>query len=120
MCKGAGPRIIRDVVTDRTPLLAEVDRLLRTPLEGDKVPVLDRIDETLTEASACALILEAERLRLERAISRATVAMLGDGRPPCEELGALTRRVQATNRELRMLRAKLRSLRVRQREIRAA
>jgi hypothetical protein len=47
----------------------QIEDLLNAPASGAEAPTLARLEEALTEGYAQALVLEAERLRLERRIS---------------------------------------------------
>jgi len=47
----------------------QIEDLLNAPASGAGAPTLARLEEALTEGYAQALVLEAERLRLERRIS---------------------------------------------------
>lgn len=103
------------------PLMTEMHRLLERDFEGDASPVLTRIEETLTEGSARALLLEAERHRIAQAIGDLTsrIARAGDD-APVDELSGLISRLQAADGDLNRLRSMLGSLRLMHREIRAA
>ncbi|HVP74755.1 MAG TPA: hypothetical protein VMS63_01945 [Gaiellaceae bacterium] len=49
--------------------MEQIEDLLNAPASGAEAPTLARLEEALTEGYAQALVLEAERLRLERRIS---------------------------------------------------
>jgi hypothetical protein len=67
-------------VATKDPLLAEISALLADPADSDDP---DRLERTLTDGYARALLLEAQHRRFERQ------GELTDARQAGEELGAL-------------------------------
>jgi predicted nucleic acid-binding Zn-ribbon protein len=94
-------------------LLAEIGRLLAGP-EGRDDPA--RLERTLTDGYAQALLLEAEQHRLRRRLAEAAVEPAG--RASREEVSALQRRLQAHDVNLAQLRRQL--VRLHRRHSRAA
>ena len=73
---------------------------------------VERIERTLTDGYARALILDAERLRLERRLTEAARSLQpGDPEEKTIELSELARRLGGNARELGELRARLGELR---------
>jgi len=87
--------------------MAEIRSLLDLPA-GTELPPRADVEDTLTSGYAYALVLERDRLRLERAL-RALVR--SNGRADRRELVALSGRLDAADQELAGVRAMLASLR---------
>jgi hypothetical protein len=89
---------------------AQIAELLRAA--GDeRGPSLERLEDTLTAGYACALALEAERMRIERRIAE-VAGKLGDADSELrtEELTALSSRLTSADSDLTKLRGILTSL----------
>jgi hypothetical protein len=103
------------------PLRDEIAELLRMPEDGADAPSLDAIESTLTDGYAEALVLEAERSRIERRLGEvARDAGEVSAHSVAAELTALSERLDAADGELARLRTLLRSLQVVRRRRRAA
>src|SRR5438105_1416654 len=87
---------------DTQELSAEIAALLGAPTDGDGAPSLSDLEDTLTTGYARALALEAERTRIERALTGAT------GHDLAEQQSRLTD-VERSLTDLRRLLAPLRS-----------
>jgi hypothetical protein len=95
-------------VPKKDPLLDEISALLEGGEEGDDP---DRLERTLTDGYARALLLEAEHRRLEKQIGILTVS-LGEGDASARrELVALLRLMKRREGDLGTLRALLGRLR---------
>jgi hypothetical protein len=103
------------------PLQEEIARLLRMPEEGAGAPTVDTIETTLTDGYAEALVLEAERSRIERRLG-AVVKDAGEvsAHSVAAELADLSKRLEAADGELARLRTLLHDLQVVRRRRRAA
>jgi ABC-type phosphate transport system auxiliary subunit len=103
------------------PLRDEIAELLRMPEEGPGAPSLDAIESTLTDGYAEALVLEAERSRIERRLGEvARDAGEVSAHSVAAELTELSGRLDAADGELARLRLLLRSLQGVRRRRRAA
>ncbi len=96
-------------MAEADPLFDEIASLLSGPGDCDDAAHLER---TLTDGYARVLLLEAERLRLEKEIGRLTrtVELRRQG-SPAHELSALADRIETQADDLRALRALLAPLR---------
>jgi hypothetical protein len=97
---------------DEDALLHDIRALVQAPLDGRPADVRARVERILTDGYAQALVLEGERLQIEREIGAVT-ARLGspEGRNLTGELSELTHRLGRTDRALGELRSLLASLR---------
>ena len=97
---------------DEKALLEHIRALIHAPLEGDAPEARARVERTLTDGYAHALLLEGERRQLERRIGEVT-ARLGTGERDSlvGELSALSQKLSRTDRALAELRGVLASLR---------
>ena len=100
------------------PLRDEITELLRMPEDGVGAPSLDIIESTLTDGYAEALVLEAERTRIERRLGE--VARDAGGEENLREFARLAESLEAADGELESLRSLLRNLQVRRRLVRSA
>jgi hypothetical protein len=96
-------------------VLQDIRSLSATP-----APRLDRVERTLTDGYACALEIEAERLRLQRQLEQRAVALGRRSGPPVEEVAGLARGVVRACEELAELRAALERLAAVAQRLRAA
>jgi hypothetical protein len=94
----------------QTTVLLEIEELLNAPSDGAGAPTLERLEDTLTEGYAQALVLEAERLRLERRLGE--VARDVDSPDPAE-VASIGCRLTRADGELARLRGLLVPLRER-------
>ena len=98
----------RSAVDDRLPgVMAEIRSLLDLPAGAEPPPRAD-VEDTLTSGYAYALVLERDRLRLEREL-RALVR--SSDRADQRKLAALSGRLDAADQELAGVRALLSTLR---------
>ena len=96
---------------DTTALIDRVRRLLEAPLDGSPRSRA-RIEYTLTEGYARALMLEAERRRLEQRIAELTTVLDRDAvDDELSELAILAQRRTRADGEISRLRAILSMLR---------
>ena len=99
----------------------KIEQLLCAPTNGAEAPTLARLEETLTDGYARALVLEAERSRLERRLGEAAHELDGAaGAGVAEEMGSLARRLRRTDGELTQLRSLLGTLHTRTSSARGA
>jgi hypothetical protein len=106
------------MTTDQKTILAEIEALLEPGAQTS----LAVLEHTLTAGYAAALMLEAERWRLERRIAE-TAGLLGEGqggRGKTQEIAKLARRLAVADDEIVHLRQMLTTLRERTDEARAA
>ena len=97
------------VPSDLAPLLARIRVLVEEPAPEEPALLLKRMERTLTDGYAHALVLEAETLRIEREMDAAiasTTAGEDAGR-----VGVLADRLAAVEHDLARLRAVLDALR---------
>ena len=93
---------------DQDTLLDDIRALMDAPRDGDRA----RVERTLTDGYAHALVLETERLRIEREIDEVTARLgAGEGDGLVGELSALSQKLGGTERALAELRFLLASLR---------
>ena len=91
--------------------MTDLDERISELMAGPESNV-ERIERTLTDGYARALILDAERLRLERRLTEAARSLQpGDPEGKTIELSELARRLGGNARELGELRARLGELR---------
>jgi ABC-type phosphate transport system auxiliary subunit len=110
------------VATEAIPaLLEQIDELLAEPYSAGKPATLDRLERTLTDGYAHALVLEAERWRLEQRLSE-LAGELHEGNQDLKsrELVQLSRRLSSNGTALQGLRSTLTRLRARASDVRAA
>jgi hypothetical protein len=105
------------MTNDQKTILAEIEALLEPGAETG----LAVLEHTLTAGYATALMLEAERWRLERRIAEAA-GLLGEGqgRGKTQEIAKLARRLAHADDEIVRLRTMLGTLRERTDKARAA
>jgi hypothetical protein len=98
------------------PLQDEIADLLRLPENGAGAPSLDAIESTLTNGYAAALVLEAERTRIERRLGE-VVRDAGEvsAHSTAAELAELSERLDTADGELTRLRSLLQTLQARRR-----
>jgi hypothetical protein len=87
--------------------MAEIRSLLDLPAGAELPPRAD-VEDTLTSGYAYALVLERDRLRIERALR---TLVRSEEWPDQDEVTALTRRLARADQELAGVRAMLASLR---------
>ena len=93
------------------PLMRAENVLISALIAGPESNV-ERIERTLTDGYARALILDAERLRLERRLAEAACNLQpGDREEKTVEVSELAMRLNGNARELDELRARLGELR---------
>lgn len=96
-------------VSKKDPLLDEISSLLAAGEDGDDPA---RLERTLTDGYARALLLEAERRRLQKQIGSLTVTFgEADAAVARRELATLVRKVKRYEGDLGALRAQLGRLR---------
>ena len=99
-------------------LLDDIRALMQAPLDRGGTETRARVERTLTDGYAHALVLEGERLQLERRIGAVTAQLgNGEGNGLVGELSELSERLSRTDRALAELRSLLASLRDRLRAI---
>jgi ABC-type phosphate transport system auxiliary subunit len=106
---------------ETTSLYEDIHALLEEAPGGEEGAFLARLEHTLTDGYARALVLEAERVRLERRMDELTDGLRDDpADAPTDELATVARRLSDADTELSSLRGTLARLRARARAIRAA
>jgi hypothetical protein len=98
---------------DQKALLDDIQALMQAPLDRDAAEGRARVERVLTDGYAHALVLEGERLRIERQIGAVTARLHagGGGKRLAGELSELSKRLSGTDRALMELRTLLASLR---------
>lgn len=101
-------------------LLEQIDGLLAEPPSEGEPATLDRLERTLTDGYAYALVLEAERWRLEQRLSELAGELHeGNQELKSEELAQISRRLSSNGTALTGLRSTLTRLRARTAAVRA-
>jgi ABC-type phosphate transport system auxiliary subunit len=110
------------MTTEAIPaLLEQIDDLLTEPTHADETRSLARFERVLTDGYAYALVLEAERSRIERRMTELTGELDSDGaQEKAQELAQLSRRLSNNDTVLTGLRATLMRLRARVAAVRAS
>jgi ABC-type phosphate transport system auxiliary subunit len=110
------------VTTEAIPaLLEQIDELLAEPPLTGEAQTLARLERTLTDGYAYALVLEAERWRLEQRMSELAGELHeGNQELKSRELAQLSRRLSTNGTALTGLRSTLMRLRARASAVRAA
>jgi hypothetical protein len=88
-------------VLDRVAVLDDI----RT-LTASSAPLLDQVERTLADGYACALGIEATRLRLQRELEDRAAGLSG-GTGPVDEVAGLAQGIARADEELAELRAAL-------------
>jgi hypothetical protein len=97
---------------DQQGLLDDIRELMHAPLDRDAAEGRARVERVLTDGYAHALVLEGERLQIERRIGAVTARIgEGQGRGLAGELSELSSRLSHTDGALAELRGLLASLR---------
>ena len=106
---------------ETSTLYEDIHALLQEAPGAEQGAFLARLEHTLTDGYARALVLEAERVRLERRMDELTDGLREDpADAPTDELATVARRLSDADTELSTLRGILAHLRARARAIRAA
>lgn len=93
-------------------LLEQIDELLAEPRSEGAPATLDRLERTLTDGYAYALVLESERWRLEQRLSELAGELHeGDQDVKSQELAQISRRLSSNGTALQGLRSTLARLR---------
>ena len=93
-------------------LLEQIDELLTEPRSAAEPVTLARLERTLTDGYAHALVLEAERWRLEQRLTELAGELHeGDQERKSQELAQISRRLSSTGTALQGLRSTLTRLR---------
>jgi hypothetical protein len=100
--------IIASVVANASDCSAVLEDI-RT-LTATRAPLLDQVERALVDGYACALGIEAERLRLQRRLEDRAVALGESSGPGVEEVAGLAQGVARADEELAELRAALAGL----------
>jgi hypothetical protein len=97
---------------DQDALLDDIRTLMEAPLDGRHADERAHVERILTDGYAQALVLEGERLQLERQIGAVTAKLgAGGGNGLAGELSELSDRLSLTDSTLSELRSLLASLR---------
>ena len=106
---------------ETTSLYEDIHALLEEAPGAEEGAFLARLEHTLTDGYARALVLEAERVRLERRMDELPDGLREDpADAPPDELATVARRLSDADTELSSLRGTLARLRARARAIRSA
>jgi hypothetical protein len=87
---------------DRVALLEDIRVLTAAP-----APALDQVERTLADGYACALGIEAQRIRLQRELEGRAAGLSGGTGPRVDEVAGLARGIARADEELSELRAAL-------------
>lgn len=87
---------------DRVAVLADIRQLTAT-----SAPQLEQVERTLADGYACALGIEAQRLRLRRELEGQAASLAGTRGPKVDDLAGLARGIVQADEELAELRAAL-------------
>jgi hypothetical protein len=87
---------------DRVVVLADIRQLTST-----SSPPLERVERTLADGYACALGIEAQRLRLQRELEGRAAGLTKPRGPKVNEVAGLARGIARADEELAELRAAL-------------
>jgi hypothetical protein len=87
---------------DRAAVLADIRELTTT-----SAPRLEHVERTLADGYACALGIEAQRLRLQRELEGRAASLMDRQGPKVEEVVGLARGIARADDELAELRAAL-------------
>jgi hypothetical protein len=87
---------------DRVALLEGIRLLTAAP-----APRLEHVERTLADGYACALGIEAQRIRLQRELEGRAVGLSGRTGPKVDEVAGLARGIATADEELGELRAAL-------------
>jgi hypothetical protein len=101
-------------VLDRTAVLHDIRLLTVAP-----APPLDKVERTLADGYACALGIEAQRIRLQRELEGSAAGAANDRLPRMDEVAGLARGIARADAELGELRAALVELAQTARRLRA-
>jgi hypothetical protein len=105
---------------ETSTLYEDIHALLQEAPGSEQGAFLERLEHTLTDGYARALVLEAERVRLERRMDELTDGLRDDpADAPTDELATVARRLSDADEELTNLRGVLAKLRSRGRTLRA-
>ena len=106
---------------ETTSLYEDIHALLQEAPGAEQGAFLARLEHTLTDGYARALVLEAERVRLARRMEELTDGLRDDpADAPTDELATVARRLSDSDAELSSLRGTLARLRAEARAIRSA
>lgn len=102
-------------------LLEQIDELLAEPTSEGEPATLDDLERTLTDGYAYALVLEAERWRLEQRLSELAGELHeGDQDQKSQELAQISRRLSSNGTALQSLRSTLARLRTHATSVRSS
>src|SRR5919204_5635084 len=106
---------------EASPLYEDIHALPQETPGAENGAFRARLEHTLTDGYARALVLEAERVRLERRMDELTDGLRDDpADAPTDELATIARRLSDADTELSSLRGTLARLHARARTIRAS
>jgi hypothetical protein len=100
----AGPdnRLMAEDALDRDAVLQDIRVLTTAPS-----PQLERVERTLADGYACALGIEAQRLRLQRELEGRAAGLSGGKATQVDEVAGLAQGIAQADEELAELRAAL-------------
>jgi septal ring factor EnvC (AmiA/AmiB activator) len=87
---------------DRNAVLQDIRVLTKAP-----APQLERVERTLADGYACALGIEAQRLRLQRELEGQAARLSGGKAAQVDEVAGLAQGIAQADEELAELRAAL-------------
>ena len=99
---GSHNRSMAQTALDRDAVLQDIRVLTTAPS-----PPLDRVERTLVDGYACALGIEARRLRLQRELEGRAAGLSGGKATQVNEVAGLAQGIVQTDVELAELRAAL-------------
>jgi len=95
-------RCMADVAPDRVAVLEDIRALTSTSAPG-----LEQVERTLADGYACALGIEATRIRMQRELEDQAAGLSNGTRRRVEEVAGLARGIARADEELAELRAAL-------------
>ena len=95
-------RPMAESALDRSAVLQDIRALTEAPS-----PLLDQVERTLADGYACALGIEATRLRLQRELEGRAAGLSVRAAPRVDEVAGLAQGIARADQELAELRAAL-------------
>jgi hypothetical protein len=95
-------RLMAESALDRVAVLEDIKSLTAAP-----APQLEHVERTLADGYACALGIEASRLRMQRQLEGSAVGLADAATRRVEEVAGLAQGIARADQELAELRAAL-------------
>src|SRR5205085_9321448 len=100
--RGPDNRCVAENALDRDAVLEDIRTLATAPS-----PLLEQVERTLADGYACALGIEAQRLRLQRELEDQAVRLSQQAGQKVDEVAGLAQGIARADQELAELRAAL-------------